>query len=52
MDAVSGITYPAALRASRYVLIFLNFEARRIVVPILAIGFSELRHAPIDRKWI
>jgi len=52
MDALSGITYPAALRASRYVFIFLNFEARRIVDLILAIGFSELRHATIDRKWI
>ena len=52
MDALSGITYPAALRASKYVLIFLNFEVRRIVDPILAIGFSKLKHDPIDRKWI
>jgi hypothetical protein len=33
-------------------LIFLNFEARRIVDPTFAIGFSELKHDPIDRKWI
>jgi hypothetical protein len=52
MDALSGITYPASLRASKYVLIFLNFDPRITVDPILAIGFSQLRHDPIDRKWI